>query len=153
MKVLVNKANIKNEKQYKLICPHCNSELEYEKNDLYWNFNGNKCGMSVDCPCCGEIIVVDECSPIEYPKAFFHMGQNDKGAKISDAEIQEWIRQGINKLESCKGKDDEWVWYCGTGDTMVTIYRYDGDRDYWVYVYKNYWENSIGFDEVNKFIK
>ena len=153
MKVIVNRANIKKEKNYKIVCPYCGSELEYEEEDLYWNFKNDDCGLSIDCPCCGDIIIVDKCSPIEYPKAFYHFGDKENCEKISDEEIKQWIKQGIRCLEQNKGNLEEWVWYTGSGDTKVVIYRYDGDEAYTIDVCKNYWTTDIGYEEVKKFIE
>lgn len=157
MKVIVNrvaecKIN-KSKENYKIICPHCNSELEYEKEDLYWNFKNDDCGLSIDCPCCGDIIIIDKCSPIEYPKAFYHFGQKENSGRISDEEIKQWIKQGIRWLEQNKNNLEEWIWYTGSGDTKVVIYRYDGDEAYTIDVCKNYWTTDINYEEVKKFIE
>lgn len=150
MKILVNKVDVVKAdkiKESKIICPHCGSELVFENNDeTYWAIGGE----GFDCPCCNKFIVIKKGTPIDFPNAFYHFGQSENCVKIPDEEIQEWIKEGIKKLEEEKENLEDWVWYTGSGDTFVTIFRYDGSKEYEINVSKNYWSTDVDFDTIKK---
>ena len=157
MKVLVNRYNENdvtiNEQapSFKCTCGYCHSELEYEKHDLYFNEDDKgRQGMSIDCPCCGRIILIDPCEPTDFPKSFFQFGVSENSQSITDKEIKEWIIKGLKFLHS---NPSEELWLTASGDTRVDIINYSGDKSYNVIVSKNYWETDIDYDYVENILK
>lgn len=55
---------------------------------------------------------------VNYPENFYSFGS---GVKISDEEINKWIREGIDYLEE---HQDESSYRIASGDTMVVIFRF-----------------------------
>lgn len=53
----------------------------------------------------------------------------------------------IEKFDS--NDENDWVRYIGSGDTMVFVFKFDGDKKYDVYVCKNYYETFIPFNKNN----
>lgn len=55
---------------------------------------------------------------VNYPENFYSFGS---GVKISDEEINKWIREGIDYLEE---HQDESSYRIASGDTMIVIFRF-----------------------------
>lgn len=146
MKVLVNKKNKID--SVKIICPHCGSEMLREENDeTYQTIDGK----GFDCPCCNKFIVINKCSPIDFPEAFYHFGQSDKAVKLSNEEIKNLTLQGLDYLNKNKNDDSDWVWYVSTGDTGIVIFRYSDE--YTIHVYKNYWSTDMDYNTVEEVLR
>lgn len=58
--------------------------------------------------------------------------------------INKWIQQGIEFLRENK---DEYYYFTGSGNTLVHIYRFDGDEEYYVVVSKDYESSEVKFEE------
>jgi len=71
---------------------------------------------------------------IKYPEDFYKFGASNKGRKITDKEIQEWIDEC---LDPTSGKTN-----ISCGDTMVFVNEYNEDIVD-VFVCKNYWNETI----------
>lgn len=128
MKVLYNPKN-DTDFTYQTVCD-CGAVLEYTSSDIQKNI----CRENVVfCPVCLEPVnVLNADDGITYPKDFYHYGN---GAQISDSEINEWIKDCI---ERCKvgGYSSR-----ASGNTMVTVVEYEDG--YEVYVSKNYSSTEI----------
>ena len=152
MKVLKDnyKTTYAEETDNKLVCEHCTSELEYNNSDIVIGTYG--CAF-VPCPCCGyenyiedgEHDLVLTAHNVEFPMHFGHTAKENGALDCCNNEtIKEYIRNGINYFRKNKG---EFVWYCGTGNLYVTVYRYEGDENYYVQVTNNYYDTYIQFEE------
>lgn len=158
MKVLkdnYNKTTInerfENAKPYprKIICECCGSELEYEEADLRIGFLG--C-VHLDCPLCNRENMIEDNENtitltkdnVEFPVHFSHTS-TETGAIdcCNNKTVKEYIHKGIDYFRKNK---DEFVWYCGTGNIFVTVYRYDGDENYYVQVTNDYHDTYIPFE-------
>lgn len=56
MKIIEN--NYKEAKSWKIVCPACNSVLEYEKNDVTIKESHFFYLHYINCPCCGKSVDV-----------------------------------------------------------------------------------------------
>lgn len=124
-------------------CEHCDSVFEYDEDDVHIGAYG--CAF-VTCPCCGEENdTIDEegltltPSNVRFP---VHYGDFKEGIKISDAEVDEYVRRCIKVIRE---NDLDWN-YTACGDTAVFVFRMSGDEEYWVYVGKGGYETYIPFD-------
>ena len=45
--------------------------------------------------------------------------------------------------------ENGWEIYTGSGDTMIFVFKFDEDKEYGVYVCKNYYETFIPFNKNN----
>lgn len=133
----------------KLICHECESELEYDESDMDMGVYG--C-MHVRCPLCGynNMLDINEKNitltkdNIEFP-THFHYSSKDNGAvdTCNNKHVKEWIKKCI---ESLRYSDDDWVHYIGSGNTMVHIYKHEGDGEYYVCVCGDYYDTYIPFE-------
>jgi hypothetical protein len=73
---------------------------------------------------------------IRFPEGFYSM---HSGVPISHEEINEWIKECIEDLESGEAKDYS---YIATGNTMVLVEDI-GDEEYEVYVFQGYFSKTI----------
>ena len=136
-------------KTYKITCEHCDSELEVEDDDIQVGVYGM--GYVV-CPCCGEETYSDELADyfpltkdnLEFP---VHYSSFNKAVSIDDNTINKWVKECIEKFDP--NDENDWVRYTGSGDTMVFVFKFDGDKEYDVYVCKNYYETFIPFNKNN----
>lgn len=125
----------------KIDCPYCNSLLEYDKNDIHYGAMG--CPYIV-CPVCNEEIdelngeedMIITSDNIIYPQHFYHFGN---GVKISDEEIQKFVKKVYSELENTEEKTDYYL--TGTGNTIV-IGTKNMENEITIYVCKNYEEFS-----------
>lgn len=152
MKVIKN--NITNEKEtkskfpMKVICEHCESEIELEENDV----EVGKLGLYYfNCPCCGELSDIDDginltSENLEFPKHYYHFGG---GVHISENEINRYVKECINSLRN--STDENFYHTCtGSGDTIVHVSRYDDDENFVINVCRNYYETEISYTEEDK---
>ena len=137
-------------KTYKITCEHCNSELEVEDDDIQVGAYGM--GYVV-CPCCGEATYADELADyfpltkdnVEFPVHYYSF---NKAVSIADNTINKWVKECIETFDS--NDENDCVRYTGSGDTMVFVFKlFDGDKEYDVYVCKNYYETFIPFNKNN----
>lgn len=135
MKIIKNNINEENNVQY--ICENCNSVFEYDNSDICIDIYGER---YVNCPCCWKRCYVDEEIPtvdnIEFPKHFNKIGEN--AVKISDKEINKYIKECINWLEK---NPNESFRYMGTGDSFVVVFNHEDE--YYILVAKNYFDSYI----------
>lgn len=105
--------------EYEITCPHCQSKLAYEFDDIISDrFNNNW----IYCPVCNkEIPIYDSDTPtvdtVQYPKDFFSYAD---GVPIKDAEINKTIKECVNDLD----KDTDYS-YRASGDTIVFAFKSD----------------------------
>lgn len=149
MKVIQKMIKEENEnKSYQVTCEECGSLLEITKNDVVIKDNG--CSFYT-CPCCNteqlsEISEFDldlTIDNINYPQHFYDF---TNGADLSDEEILDDIKRGY---EYCR-KNKKDYYYCGSGNSIIFVFRLDGDEEYNIIVCKNYLEAFIPFDDEDK---
>lgn len=151
MKVLKNNYHTEEvilESARKLTCEYCGSELEYEMSDMRIGSFGL---VYVDCPCCGKDNTLYEedgitltADNLEFPTHFWHTSKKTGAVDCCNNEVvKEYIRNGINYFRKNK---NEFVWYCGSGNLFVTVYRYEGDENYYAQVTNNYYDTYIPFE-------
>ena len=134
-------------------CNICGSQLEFEREDIHMGMYG--C-MHITCPLCNEEIMLEYHEEnitltednIEFPTHFYHYGVMDGSVDTCDNEhIRKWIKEGIETLRN--SGDDNWVYFTGTGNTCIHIYKLDDDEEYCVYVCNNYYETYIPFEKID----
>ena len=158
MKVIQNNCNkLKQTKKskskvekVKVECKNCGSVLEITRQDTHTGWLGFK---YVTCPCCDYKIGIEEfddeaeticASNLKYP-THFTVSDKDFGAvEIKDDEINKWIQRGIRFLRENK---DEYYYFTGSGNTLVHIYRFDEDKEYYIVVSKDYESGEVEFEE------
>lgn len=135
-----------------LICENCESELEYEEEDLVEGVFG---AMYIECPLCGYSNMLDgnehdvtlTKDNVNFPVHFYHISKENGAVEISSDRVKEWIKYCINHLRNDKDSADS-AGYCytGSGDTMVYAFKLDGDEEYEVVVTKDYYSTYIPFE-------
>lgn len=134
----------------KHICDNCSSELEYEESDLKMGVLG--C-MNLKCPLCGYNNLIEDNEHnvtltkdnVEFPVHFFHTSKEDGAVDVCNNEyVKKCIKESINNLRRNK---NEFYHFTGTGNTMVFVFRFDGDEEYNIIVTNNYYETYIPFEE------
>ena len=133
----------------KMLCEHCRSELEYEKSDLRMGFLG--C-YHLDCPLCGRENMID-CHEdnitltkgnVEFPVHFWHTSVETGAANSCNNEN---VRECINKaIQYFRENKNEYSWQTCYGNLYIAVYRYEGDKNYWVVVSNNYYDTYIDFE-------
>ena len=153
MKVIKNNYENKSEekpiKSYprKFTCEFCNSELQYDKEDLIAGVFG--C-MFLNCPCCNKENAIDDegitltkCN-IEFPTHFYH---HYKEGIVLDCCNNDEIKKCINKaIEYFRDNKNEYIWFTETGNLCITVYREEEDEDYYITVTNNYYSTYIEFE-------
>lgn len=130
-------------------CDYCNSELELTKEDTYIGWLGAR---FVECPCCGKETMVDELEGIDltkdnvkFPTHFYKTNKELEGVKeVENEEITKQIQNGIDFLRENK---DEFSWYVSYGDLFVSVFRFEGDEIYSVYVTRDFYNTEIPFEK------
>ena len=132
----------------KIKCSECDSELEITEEDTHIGWMGAR---FITCPCCGEESMVDELDGItltkdnvEFPT---HYSSSNKAISVDDDTINKWVKECIEKFDP--NDENDWLRYAGSGDTMVFVFKFDEDKEYDVYVCKNYYETFIPFNKNN----
>lgn len=148
MKVISNK---KENDSYprRIICTECESELEYEENDLFMGSLGE---MHISCPICNEKIALSDNEKnikltkdnVKFPEHFFNNSVENGAVDITDKKIEEDIRELIDFLRTNK---EEFVTYTEHGDTHISVSRFPMDEDYHVVVAKGYYDTYIHFEK------
>lgn len=135
----------------KHICESCASELEYEKSDVYIGVYG---AAYLDCPLCGydnmledhEDTITLTLDNIEFPIHFHHASIEDGAVDTCDNKhVKEFVQRAIKSFRKDKDEDD-WVRYTMSGNTMIFVFKLDGDECYEVYVGENYYNTYIPFE-------
>lgn len=127
-------------------CEWCESEFEYDKEDIIYKAYGSG---YVKCPCCGKDTILEDegidltIQNLEYPTHFAHTYIGDIARHISDEEIKHEITRGIAYFRTHK---DEWTWFTCFGDFYVVIFRMDDDESYEIMVARDFYETSIPFE-------
>lgn len=124
-----------------LKCEHCNAELcgEVQFGQLGLGYiHCNECGKDSYNDELDEITLTSD--NVTFPQHYFNFGY---GKKVEDNYINESVRKGLKYLEENPNED-----FCqfGTGDTNITIVKYEGDKEYCVIVSKNYYETFVPFN-------
>lgn len=144
------------EQTNKIICEECLSELEFDKSDVEIGING--CAY-VKCPLCkhdnflGDYRIDDfdlelTINNIEFPKHFYRFSKASGAVELDKESIERYIREAIEHLR--KYKEDNYGYYTtGTGDTLVSVFRMDGDESYYVVVSKDRYEVDIPFKPID----
>ena len=127
-------------------CEKCGTEFCVEEND---RLNAGYYGTYyVNCPVCGERVMIYELDGIKVTKDNIkfpdHFYSFENGVKISNEEIEEYIRKGI---EYFRENPTSFSWSTGTGDTHILVQNYSGDEDYSVVVSKGYYETEIDYEK------
>lgn len=150
MKVIKNnnEKEVKSKFPMKVICEHCESEIELEENDAEVGTYGL---YFFTCPCCCGLSEADDgidltSENLDFPKHYYHFGN---GAHISDKEIDAYVKECINSLRN--STDKNFYHTCtGSGDTIVHVRRYDDDENFVIDVCRNYYEVEIPYTEEDK---
>ena len=132
----------------KIKCSECDSELEITEEDTHIGWMGAR---FITCPCCGEESMVDELDGItltkdnvEFP---LHYYSSKNAVSVNDDTINKWVKECIDRFDP--NDENDWLRYAGSKDTMVFVFKFDEDKEYDVYVCKNYYETFIPFNENN----
>ena len=133
----------------KVECKNCGSVLEITRQDTHTGWLGFKYAT---CPCCNYEIEIEEfddeaeticASNLKYP-THFTVSDKDFGAvEIKDDEINKWIQRGIRFLRENK---DEYYYFTGSGNTLVHIYKFDEDQEYYIVISKDYESGEVEFE-------
>ena len=83
-------------------------------------------------------------SNVKYPNHFTVSSKNFTAVEISDEEINKWIHEGLIYL---RNNPDEYSCFIGSGNTLIHIYRFDDDEEYYVVVSKDYEHGDVEFEE------
>lgn len=147
----VNDTNVEHVPSYprKHICEKCRSKLEYEKSDIRVGALG---AVYLDCPLCSYENMLEEHEDtitltkdnVEYPIHFFHTSKENGAVDCcTNEEVKAYIIKAIDFFRKNK---DEFVWYTATGNLHMSVWRYDGDEEYYVVVTNNYHSTHIPFE-------
>ena len=129
-----------------VICEECESELEVEKEDIFYGYLGSS---YVNCPVCGAKTPTD-CEKLDikvtkdniiFPDYFYDF---HNGVDYSTEEIKKDITRGIEYFRKNPG---EFAWFGGSGNTFIAIYNMEGDSEYQVIVAKGYYETLISYEQ------
>ena len=134
----------------KIECENCGSVLEVSREDTHIGWLGLP---HVKCPCCNYEMDVEEfeddaidicASNVKYPTHFTVSSKDFRAVEIPDEEINEWIQEGIQYFRE---NPEEYSFFMGSGNSMVHIYKFDEDKEYYVIVSKNYESGEIEFED------
>ena len=133
---------INSNQKYKVKCPTCNSELEFEKEDVLENWQNYK---YITCPNCERSVYLNSknynkvettLEEIKFPDDFDSF---ENGVEISNKQINKWIKEAVTQLK----KESENSFYeISSGDTAVIVLKYE-DNTYSVYVCKGCYQRTI----------
>ena len=133
-----------------LECKNCGSVLEISREDTHIGWLGLP---FVTCPCCNYEMYVEEfdddaidicASNVKYPTHFTISSKEFRAIEIPDEEINKWIQQGI---EYFRENPEEYSYFVASGNSVVHMYKFDGDEEYYVIVSKDYEHGSIQFEK------
>ena len=119
----------------RIVCEHCDAELEYDKDDEFVGLWGIKC---ITCPECNEDCFVSD-HRVEPPnwKATFDHVNSATAKELKNEDIQEYIDNCYKYLMNEAKPGDFYM--TGSGDTMVFGFRYEDTVD--LYVTRDYYED------------
>ncbi len=111
-----------------LTCENCESELEYEKDDIEIGEYGY---AFVACPCCGYKNYLEDdrfdinltINNVEFPNHFVHISKENGAVDVCNNEyVKEYINKAINYFRNNKEEYD----YVGhiTGNFYINVHRY-----------------------------
>lgn len=135
----------------KFVCEHCNSEIEYDKEDICIGEYG--CAL-IKCPLCSYENYLDEdgitltMDNIEFPTHFSHTSTKTGAVDCCNNEkIKEYIRKAINYLRNNKDEDH----YGGhiTGNLYLHVHKWEGDEDYEITVSNDFYNSYIQFESAD----
>ena len=137
--------------QLKLKCSECDSELEITEEDTYIGWMGAR---FISCPCCGEDTMVDELDGItltkdnlEFPVHFIRTAKGLRHVvEVNPDEIIKEIQRAITYFREHK---NEYYWYTSHGDLLLIVFRYSGDKEYFVMATKDFYETYIPFEDTD----
>ena len=135
MKVIKKNEVETSEYPKRIVCEHCDAELEYDKDDEFIGQWGMKC---ITCPECNEDCFVSDhrVEPPNWKTTFDHV--NSATAKeLKNEDIQEYIDNCYKYLMNEAKPGDFYM--TGSGDTMVFGFRYEDTVD--LYVTRDYYED------------
>lgn len=133
----------------KLICEKCDSELQYDVEDLEEGVYG---AMHVTCPLCGHSNMLDgdehdvtiTKDNIKFPTHFHHTSVETGAVDNCNAEhVKKCVKKAIKYFRENK---DEFAYATSSGTTTVHVFRYTGDEEYEVVVSKDYYSTYIKFE-------
>lgn len=134
----------------KIVCEHCESELEYDNSDISIGTYG--CAV-VSCPLCGYKNYLDDgkydinltMHNVEFP-THFHYTSKETGAIdcLNNKEIKECICKAVEYFRRNK---DENYWFTEFGNLYISVSRWEGDESYNVVVTGDYYETIISFEK------
>ena len=145
----ISKPNIVPRYPRKYICENCESELEYNKEDIYIGVYG---ASHIKCPLCEYENMIDDENTItltknniEFPTHFNYSSEETGAKKCCDNEN---VKKEINRaIEYFRQNKDEWHWYTCYGNLHISVDRLKGDENYDVFVTDRHWETYIPFEQ------
>ena len=133
-------------------CENCGSELEYDKSDIYIGVYGSS---HIKCPLCEYENMLDgnenditlTKDNVEFPTHFHHTSKYTGAVDTCNNEnIKKYVREAIEYFRINKSESH---WFSDSGNTMVYVFRFDGDEEYEVVVTKDYYSTYIPFEKVD----
>lgn len=156
MKIIKNNydENQKNEPEVKekypklYLCEECESEFEYDKDDMYYAEYG--CAF-VDCPCCGEKILLEDegaltltVDNVQFPDHFAWTSvRNGAVDQCNNDTVKAYIKKAIRFFRKAP---EEYVWSARTGNTNVTVFNCSDDGGYDVIITNDYYNTFIPYE-------
>lgn len=143
---IIKQGNFDDSFPKEITCDNCESLLSFDKNDAYIGVLG---AYHIKCPNCGyeNMLDVDGLTltkdNLRFPVHYFKPSKD--AVKIDDDEIDKWVRECITHLR----ERDDFVSFTGCGDTMVFVFKMDGDEEYYVYVGKKGYETHVPFEDID----
>ena len=132
-----------------LTCEWCNSDLEYNKEDLRMGAMG--CNY-IDCPLCGGDNLLDDnennidltFDNIEFPTHFWHSSKETGAVDICNTDE---IRKELNRAkEYFRMYKDEFDWHVQCGNLSIHVHRYSGDEIYDITLSNDFYTTEIPFE-------
>lgn len=118
------------------VCPNCKYTISYTEDEV--ERVGNN-AMGVYCPQCGGDIETKHIKPFTFPDTFYYFSASNNAVRISDENIQRFIDNVKQSLET-KCNIGDYVLE-GSGDVMV--FGVKNEDEVTIYVARNYWEDSV----------
>lgn len=149
MKIIRNNYNQRNydkEIQSQLLkfeCDNCGSELEVNIDEI----EIGQLGLGyVTCPCCGENCYDENFISIELNKNVLNFPQHyfsfKDGVNIENDTINKKVKDMITSLENSTDEND-FMRFIASGNTIIFVMKYIGDKEYHVVVGKDYYETYV----------
>lgn len=118
------------------ICPYCKYTISYTEDEV--ERVGNN-AMGVYCPQCGGDIETKHIKPFTFPDTFYYFSANNNAVRNSDENIQRFIDNVKQSLETeCDIGD-----YVLEGSGDVMVFGVKNEDEDTIYVARNYWEDSV----------